>query len=205
VIHWVYYFHFILLLPVFCIASALLIIGVRNIFMKKDNVYKKIVPFAAISAIGLFGLTTTVLIMVNNFSLPYFAVTSFIVQHTNDNFVTKSNNGTNNPVDDTTIISSPAFSWIFSYVFGKDHVLPARASQDLTTEKVLLVIDPNYNFIISGSEIEDKAQVASLLNLYNNTATIASFQYADAILKDNPLKSNIRGCYLEQIQVRTNY
>jgi hypothetical protein len=205
VIHWVYYFHFILLLPVFCIASALLIIGVRNIFMKKDNVYKKIVPFAAISVIGLFGLTTTVLIMVNNFSLPYFAVTSFIVQHTNDNFVTKSNNGTDNPVDDTTIISSPAFSWIFSYVFGKDHVLPARASQDLTTEKVLLVIDPNYNFIISGSEIEDKAQVASLLNLYNNTATIASFQYADAILKDNPLKSNIRGCYLEQIQVRTNY
>ena len=173
--------------------------------MKKDNVYKKIVPFAAISAIGLFGLTTTVLIMVNNFSLPYFAVTSFIVQHTNDNFVTKSNNGTDNPVDDTTIISSPAFSWIFSYVFGKDHVLPARASQDLATEKVLLVIDPNYNFIISGSEIEDKAQVASLLNLYNHTATIASFQYADAILKDNPLKSNIRGCYLEQIQVRTNY
>ena len=205
VIHWVYYFHFILLLPVFCIASALLIIGVRNIFMKKDNVYKKIVPFAAISAIGLFGLTTTVLIMVNNFSLPYYAVASFIVQHSNDNFVTKSNNGTDNPVDDTTIISSPAFSWIFSYVFGKDHVLPARASQDLTTEKVLLVIDPNYNFIISGSEIEDKAQVASLLNLYNNTATIASFQYADAILKDNPLKSNIRGCYLEQIQVRTNY
>jgi hypothetical protein len=205
VIHWVYYFHFILLLPVFCIASALLITDLPNVFMKKNNVYKKIIPFAAISAIGLFGLTATVLLIVNNFSLPYFAVASFIVQHSNDSFVTKTDNGTNNPVDDTTIISSPAFSWIFSYVFGKDHVLPARASQDLTTEKLLLVIDPNYNFIISGTEIEDKSQVASLLKLYNNTATIASFQYADAILKDNLLKSNIRGCYLEQIQVRTNY
>jgi hypothetical protein len=70
VIHWVYYFHFILLLPVFCIASALLIIGVRDIFMKKNNVYKKIIPFAATSAIGLFGLTTTVLLIVNTFSLP---------------------------------------------------------------------------------------------------------------------------------------
>jgi hypothetical protein len=84
-------------------------------------------------------------------------------------------------------------------------VLPARASQDLTTQKVLLVIDPNYKFIISGSEIEDKAQVASLLNLYNNTATIATFQYPDEILNGNPLRSNIRSCYMDQIQVRTNY
>ena len=41
VIHWVYYFHFILLLPVFCVASALLITEVPNIFTKKNNVYKK--------------------------------------------------------------------------------------------------------------------------------------------------------------------
>ena len=203
VIHWVYYFHFILLLPVFCIASALLIIGVRDIFMKKNNVYKKIIPFAAISAIGLFGLTTTVLLIVNNYSLPYFAVASFIVQHSNDNFVTKTNNATNNPVDDTTIISSPAFTWIFSYVFGNDHVLPTRASLDLTTQKVLLVIDPNYKFIISGSEIEDKAQVASLLNLYNKTAPMVTFQ--PPLIDNNPLRPNIRSCYLEQIQVRTNY
>ena len=203
VIHWVYYFHFILLLPVFCIASALLIIGVRDIFMKKNNVYKKIIPFAAISAIGLFGLTTTVLLIVNSFSLPYFAVASFIVQHSNDNFVTKTNNATNNPVDDTTIISSPAFTWIFSYVFGNDHVLSTRASQDLTTQKVLLVIDPNYRFILSGSEIEDEAQVASLLNLYNKTAPMVTFQ--PPIIENNPLRPNIRSCYLEQIQVRTNY
>jgi 4-amino-4-deoxy-L-arabinose transferase-like glycosyltransferase len=203
VIHWVYYFHFILLLPVFCIASALLIIGVRDIFMKKNNVYKKIIPFAVISAIGLFGLTTTVLLILSNFSLPYFAVASFIVQHSNDNFVTKTNNVTNNPVDDTTIISSPAFTWIFSYVFGNDHVLSTRASQDLTTQKVLLVIDPNYKFILSGSEIEDKAQVASLLNLYNKTAPMVTFQ--PPIIENNPLRPNIRSCYLEQIQVRTNY
>ena len=203
VIHWVYYFHFILLLPVFCIASALLIIGVRDIFMKKNSVYKKIIPFAAISAIGLFGLTTTVLLIVNNFSLPYFAVASFIVQHSNDNFVTKTNNATNNPIDDTTIISSPAFTWIFSYVYGNDHVLPARASQDLTTQKVLLVIDPNYKFIISGSEIEDKAQVASLLNLYNKTVPMVTF--LPPIIDNNPLRPNIRSCNLEQIQVRTNY
>ena len=51
---------------------------------------KKLIPFAAISVIGLFGLTTTVLLIVNNFSLPYFAVASFIAQHSNDNFVTKT-------------------------------------------------------------------------------------------------------------------
>jgi len=204
-IHWVYYFHFILLLPVFCIASALLIKEIPAIVLKKNNLYKKVVPFAAISAIGIFGLTTTVLLIVSNYSLPYFAVSSFIAQHSDDTLVVGTNNVTNKIVDDTTIISSPAFSWIFSYVFGKDHVLPTRASQELTTEKVLLVLDPNYRFVLSGKELEDKAQVASLLNLYNNTATIASFQYSGSILKDNPLKANIRSCYFDEIQVRTNY
>jgi hypothetical protein len=183
----------------------MLITDLPTVFMKKNHTYKKLIPVAAISAIGLFGLTTTVLIIANNFSLPYFAVASFIIEHSNDNFVTKADNGTINAVDDTTIISSPAFSWIFSYVFGKDNVLPTRASQDLATEKVLLVIDPNYKFVISGTEIEDKAQVASLLNLYNTTAPIATFQYPEEILKDNPLRSNIRSCYMDQIQVRTNY
>jgi hypothetical protein len=204
-IHWVYFFHFILLLPVFCIASALLIKEIPDIVLKKNNLYKKVVPFAAISAIGIFGLTTTVLLIVSNYSLPYFAVSSFIVQHSNDNVVAGTNNVTNKIVDDTTIISSPAFSWIFSYVFGKDHVLPTRASQELSTKKVLLVLDPNYRFVLSGKELEDKAQVASLLNLYNTTATIASFQYPGSILKDNPLKANIRSCYFDEIQVRTNY
>jgi len=204
-IHWVYYFHFILLLPVFCIASALLIKEIPDIVMKKNNLYKKVVPFAAISVIGIFGLTTTVLLIVSNYSLPYFAVSSFIAQHSPDTLVAGTNNVTNKIVDDTTIISSPAFSWIFSYVFGKDHVLPTRASQELSTEKVLLVLDPNYRFVLSGKELEDKAQVASLLNLYNNTATIASFQYSGSILKDNPLKANIRSCYFDEIQVRTNY
>ena len=204
-IHWVYYFHFILLLPVFCIASALLIKEIPAIVLKKNNLYKKVVPFAAISVIGIFGLTTTVLLIVSNYSLPYFAVSSFIAQHSDDTLVAGTNNVTNKIVDDTTIISSPAFSWIFSYVFGKDHVLPTRASQELSTEKVLLVLDPNYRFVLSGKELEDKAQVASLLNLYNNTATIASFQYSGSILKDNPLKANIRSCYFDEIQVRTNY
>jgi hypothetical protein len=204
-IHWVYYFHFILLLPVFCVASALLITEIPDLVMKKNTTYKRLVPFAAISAIGIFGLTTTVLIIANNFSLPYFAVASFIVQHSNGNLVAGANNGTNKIVDDTTIISSPAFSWIFSYAFGKDHVLPTRAAHELTTEKVLLVLDPNYRFVISGKELEDKAQVASLLKLYNNTVTIASFQYPGSILKDNPLKPNIRSCYFDKIQVRTNY
>jgi len=204
-IHWVYYFHFILLLPLFCIASALLIKEIPDIILKKNNLYKKVVPFAAISVIGIFGLTTTVHLIVSNYSLPYFAVSSFIAQHSDDTLVAGTNNVTNKIVDDTTIISSPAFSWIFSYVFGKDHVLPTRASQELTTEKVLLVLDPNYRFVLSGKELEDKAQVASLLNLYNNTATIASFQYSGSILKDNPLKANIRSCYFDEIQVRTNY
>ena len=204
-IHWVYYFHFILLLPLFCIASALLIKEIPDIILKKNNLYKKVVPFAAISVIGIFGLTTTVLLIVSNYSLPYFAVSSFIAQHSDDTLVAGTNNVTNKIVDDTTIISSPAFSWIFSYVFGKDHVLPTRASQELSTEKVLLVLDPNYRFVLSGKELEDKAQVASLLNLYNNTATIASFQYSGSILKDNPLKANIRSCYFDEIQVRTNY
>ena len=204
-IHWVYYFHFILLLPLFCIASALLIKEIPDIILKKNNLYKKVVPFAAISVIGIFGLTTTVHLIVSNYSLPYFAVSSFIAQHSDDTLVAGTNNVTNKIVDDTTIISSPAFSWIFSYVFGKDHVLPTRASQELTTEKVLLVLDPNYRFVLSGKELEDKAQVANLLNLYNNTATIASFQYSDSILKDNPLKANIRSCYFDEIQVRTNY
>lgn len=204
-IHWVYYFHFILLLPVFCIASALLIKEIPDLIMKKNTKYKKLASFAVISVIGIFGLITTVHLIESNYSLSYFAVASFIAQHSHYNNVAGTNNVTHKIVDDTTIISSPSFSWIFSYVFGKDHVLSTRASQELTTEKVLLVLDPNYNFVISGSEVEDKAQVASLLNLYNNTSTIASFKYPDTTLENNPLRPNIRSCYFADIQVRTNY
>jgi hypothetical protein len=195
---WVTFFHWLLLLPSFCIASARVIEGMSNIISNKKKVHRLLLSSATITAIGIFGLISTIMLITTNFFLSEFEVAAFAVRDVQDN--ASQNN-------DITIISSPIYLWLFKYVFGDDHTLHTRDTSPIQTKKVLLITDTEYRYVLSKTEVEDKNQIQRLQKIYNNTDTIATF--LDAGINYSYRKypyTNIRECpVLYNIQVKTNY
>jgi len=197
-VQWTLYFHFILVLPIFCIASALFIVGISDKIFRKNNAYKKVVPFAVISAIGIFGLISTMLIITTNVFFVQIAHVALAVQEIEINRV----------MDDITVISAPEYSWIFKYIFKTANSLQTRDSSEINTDKILLMVDRSYFSVTSKNpeknEQEDPRQVEKLLNMYNNTHPIALIDDSDTSPEYYPF-TNVKDCRTENLQVRTNY
>jgi hypothetical protein len=199
---WVTFFHWLLLLPSFCIASARVIEGMSNIISNKKKVHRLLLSSATITAIGIFGLISTIMLITTNFFLSEFEVAAFVAQNTN-----KKNNNNN----DVTIISGPVYSWIFKYIFGNDHVFShyRDSSQLVQTKRIISIVDNPYRHIISNvmskNDVEDKNQIQRLQKIYNNTDTIATFQdnYNPLDYRRYPY-INIGDC-LFNIEVKANY
>jgi hypothetical protein len=202
VVGWITYFHYILVLPAFCIASARVIEGMSNIISNKKKVHRLLLSSATITAIGIFGLISTIMLITTNFFLSEFEVAAFVAQNTN-----KKNNNNN----DVTIISGPVYSWIFKYIFGNDHVFShyRDSSQLVQTKRIISIVDNPYRHIISNvmskNDVEDKNQIQRLQKIYNNTDTIATFQdnYNPLDYRRYPY-INIGDC-LFNIEVKANY
>jgi hypothetical protein len=83
---------------------------------------------------------------------------------------------TNTTRDKITIISGPIYSWIYKYVFDHQYAFShVRDTQQIKTEKIILVVDPIYKRAISISEAENQTQVSRLSSIYNNTDVAALF------------------------------
>jgi hypothetical protein len=145
---YVQYFYWIPVLPVFCIAAARLIEKIATI--------KPVLPFAAIAGLGIFGLVSSTLLITTDVTSAQFETVAFVAGYVDN---------------DTTIAASPVYSWIFTYVFEKEHsFLDYRdlLFYPVETEKLLLVSDHHFrsNFG-AGRQLEDA---------YNNTENIAVFE-----------------------------
>lgn len=154
-IEYVQYFYSIMLLPVFCIASAVFIMSL----CKKINREKlqKILPIVVVAGIGIFGLTSTVMLITNDVSKSEFQTMAFVLQHVKND-------------TDTTILSSPTYSWVFDYVFHQDNVRIDYSDilfGPVKTKHVLLVADPHF--------LIDIGRGKQLSDLYDTTSTIATF------------------------------
>ena len=186
-----------MVLPILSIASALFIVGISNKIIRKNKVYQKLVPIAVISAVGIFGLVSTILIITTNVFFVQIAHVTLAIQEIE----------TNNLNDNITVISAPEYSWIFNYVFNTPNSKQTRDSSEIQTEKVLLMVDRSYYAVTSRSqnnEIEDPKQVDKLLNIYNNTHPIALIDSSDSNPDYYPY-NNVRDCSTRSLQVRTNY
>ncbi len=149
------YFYWIPVLPVFCISVSILIVKVLG-QVKRKNLHKNF-PIAMVLGIGIFGLASTLLLITTNMTSSEFQATSFVLQHVNDN--------------KTTILASPVYSWIFSYVFHKQNVFSDYSLalfEPITTEKVVLVADQHYVMV-------DMSRGKQLEQLYNDSKTVATF------------------------------
>jgi hypothetical protein len=173
IIGYVQYFYWIPVLPVFCIAAARLI--------DRAAAIKQILPFAAIAGLTIFGLVFTTLLITADVTSAQFEATAFVAGRADR---------------ETTIASSPIYSWIFIYVFGNEHAFidyRGLLFYPVETKEMLLVLDRHFQSNVGAG--------SQLRHAYDNTATIATFtgnvynydlrQYPYTSMKVNYEGSNI--------------
>lgn len=177
------YFYWIPVLPVLCIAAAILIVDLSKKVTKKR--FQKFFLPVIISGISIFGLVSTTMLITTDMTTSEFETIASVLQHV-------PNNDT-----DTTILSGPTYSWIFNYVFHKENVRIDYADilfGPIQTKHVLLVADPHF-FI-------DIGRGKQLSYMYNTTNTIATFdgnvsKYDISIYPYTSLAQNYEGNHIE--------
>ena len=88
---WVVHFHWILLIPAFCITIGVLIEGISKRI--KRNRVSQVSRIVIISIIGIFGLTSTYILITSNLNSSYFELYSFISQDLQSNSKADTNDG----------------------------------------------------------------------------------------------------------------
>ncbi len=185
-IGYVQYFYWIPVLPVLGIAAAKFIMDLT--LKAKEDVGHKI-SYVIITCIGIFGLVMTSFLITSNVSGQYDAA-AYVIQNIH-------NSNTSSDKNNTTIVSSAVYSWIFTYVYHMTDVLPDYRTllfHPMPTSHVLLVADPHFKSNMnSGKQLQD---------LYNNTTMIKKFKggVLDADLKKYPftnMGANYEGSEIE--------
>jgi hypothetical protein len=209
-VDYVSHFHMIPLIPAFCIGAAVLIGDLSEKVMKNRRLARRILPFAIISAIGIFGLLSTTSLIVKARNSSDFDVIASVVQYLPDangrlNLV-ESSSGVQSENDEplsgdnghVTIIGTSRHFWILQYVFDRldyDYKSPNNMVSKKTlegiedgTERVLMIADENMQKIVSGEELPrtSKAEIKAerLSDIYDNSETVAK---------------------VHKVEIRTNY
>lgn len=190
VIVWTTYFHLLIVLHAFCIAAAVLlenilqairkrimVIIIRQKALLSSSLLLSSRPFFITSAIGIFGLISSILLITANHTLHNFVVFAFITQHLPD-FKNTSNNDDNNKVIMIGSLYLRSQYWLYKYVFNKDFDFMSITDPPITdanfvipfkTQKVLFIVD---SFV---SRIHAEGPLKQIHQLYNNTHTKAMF------------------------------
>jgi hypothetical protein len=173
------YFYWIPVLPVFCISASMIVVNLLERVKKKN----KVLPLGAILGIAVFGLVNTLLVISVNVTDAQFQTESYVLQNIHDS--------------DTTVLASPAYSWILHYVFHKENI-PNDYSfilfNPIHTGKILLVVDPHFFIDLNrGKKLQD---------LYNDSRTIAMFdkdlsKYDASSYPYSNIQLNLDGTHIE--------
>jgi hypothetical protein len=172
VAHYINWFHWIPVIPAFSIAAAVMIVDVSSKVTKK-GIVQKVLPLALISAVGIFGLISTFMLITTNLSFFQFQTAAFVANHL------KADDNSESTLDKTTVISSQIYSWIFKYVFREDNIFATfREGLPIETGKVILVVDNNFKTYMNQEETpeRDRERVQRLQTLYNNSNVLNSFE-----------------------------
>ena len=162
VIGFAQYFYWIPILPACCIAVSRFIIRLlENIANPK---LRRMLLFSITSGIVIFGLVNSTMLITTDIS-SQFQAAAFTFKYLQANDDDTNNNS------DVTLISSPVYSWIFYYVFHKQHVFSDYRDllySPVQTKKILLIADPHLKSNIgSGGELH---------KIYENTTIIKTFK-----------------------------
>ncbi len=160
------YYHLIPLLPVFCIAAARMIDDLSTKIKFKKT--KKIIPqLIIISALGSFGLGLNAMLISAGDNSTYYKADAFIAKYLYDKNVQNHNNSNNTEI---SILSSPFYSWIPSYVFhlngGNYNYIDYYDNLAVKTGNVILVLDQPLIDMLRNHKTGDKMRKS--LNFDNN-------------------------------------
>jgi hypothetical protein len=185
-------FYWMPILPAFCIASAKILdllsrkimesrrIAALRIRSRKENLsLSKLVPIFLVGSIAVFGFTSTVLLVTTDMTSAQIKAAVFILDLTrtrDDRILPTTSSSTTTTVPDvspvdTTIISSPSYSWLFTYVFHRNNVFGDYRDllyHPVRTTDAILVADPHFEWNMdAGRQLQQM--------YYNETKSIATF------------------------------
>lgn len=163
-INWAPEWTLIPLIPVFCISSAILLHDLVTFVIRGR--YAKLALWSMISAIGIFGLISTSVLITLNATSTQFQTMSFI---------TKFFQNDKDAAQTYMLVSSPAYSWIYKYVYKVNSVLENYFDyqyENIKPDKILLIADEHFR-----ADIEFKF----LSQIYNDTQTIKIFERDKAL------------------------
>jgi hypothetical protein len=158
------FFYWIPILPALCIGAAKLLF---DIIEKSKKITQKTLTVAILSSIVVFGLTSTTLLIVTDVTSAQIESAAYVAR-----YLDQTKDG---PAGNPTVVSNPIYSWIFKYVFDKDHIFSDYRDMlyfpvDTAKSRVLLIADPRFTLDIGNEDNQ------LLHELYSNTSTIATFK-----------------------------
>jgi hypothetical protein len=158
------FFYWIPILPALCIGAAKLLF---DIIEKSKKITQKTLTVAILSSIVVFGLTSTTLLIVTDVTSAQIESAAYVARYLDQT----EDGAAGNP----TVVSNPIYSWIFKYVFDKEHVFSDYRDMlyspvDTAKSRVLLIADPRFTLDIGNEDNQ------LLHELYSNTSTIATFK-----------------------------
>lgn len=209
-----YWFLIPLLLPL-CIAAATMIVGLPSRIFKKE-VVQRISPFAIISAIGIFGLISTSMLITLNMNFIHFQVQATLTQ-----YLAAMHNADDDDDDKEKkvfIMARPTYLWILKHAFDKgnhhDHQsyynlkkIHRSISQD-KYKKFIFIVDGRFKADLRKNTT--KQHLKEIQALYNNLPTLAKINIKNTNSYDAnqyPYSTNLKmmGKGWGRVEIRTNY
>jgi 4-amino-4-deoxy-L-arabinose transferase-like glycosyltransferase len=191
---WTTYFHLLIMLPAFCIAAAVLLENIsqairRRIIITSQKVLLPLSssPFLISSAIGIFGLISSIMLITANHTLHNFVIFAFITQHLPD-LKNTTNDDNNNKVIMIGSLYLRSQYWLYKYAFNKDFDFMSITDAPINdthfmipfkTQKVLFIADP---FL---SQIDEEGPLKQINQLHNNTHAMAIFDRGLVKIRSN--------------------
>jgi len=206
IVGYVKFYYWIPVLPAFAIAAARMIIDICYI-VRKRGLISKVLPLAVISAIAIFGLISTSMLIVTNLNLVYFEIYSTISKQL-------AHGNIAHPEDHVTLIGdqwTASFSWIPKYVLNIEHAYAKYyISSHPITQKNLLFVDNHFKQDLKnepGTKVNTEEHT-KLSNLYENSESISSFNDKQQTHFDRnkyPYTSMRESRGIGEIDIRKNY
>ena len=197
------YNYWVPLLPAFCIGSSVLIIGLSDKVLRISNSVGRILPFAVMASIVIFGLIINVNLIFSDLTSSQIQAAAFVQYQLNNEKAIKNNNVPSS--SNVTVISGPNYSWIFKYVFDENNILDNfRDRKPIDTEKFIMITDLPYKTFLRRDNTERSERLEAL---FDNTVSIAKFE-GDASKYDYdkyPYFTIRQGRSGSEIDIRSNY
>lgn len=212
-IEFVSVYHLVLLLPSICIVSSVLI---YQLSIKLKNKRLSVVPFAIISAVFIFGLLMSSLLINTTFNSSYFETYAAFVNQLPEATVNGNNAGS---VEETLPIVvgrfwAKSFLWVPQYVFEKKFMLIREDSSLLneidqknsnsTSPPIILIVDNNMKRNLRTNTVDEKYDILRSLRDITHTTQIIEEERIPYDRSKYPYSALYDNRRLGNIELRSN-